>query len=60
VHFPLCVRKPENPLPFRIQTGSLRVLDEIIYKYKPEKNSHLHNEPSNFIRYVFTQNYCAI
>jgi hypothetical protein len=41
---------PGIPLPFRLQTFSLKVLDlefkilvEIIQRYKPEKNSHLNS-----------------
>jgi hypothetical protein len=44
------LENPGIPLPFRIQTVSqkvldleFKVLDEIIYRYKPEKNSHLNN-----------------
>jgi hypothetical protein len=42
--------KPGNPLPFRIQTVSLKVLnlkfkvlDEINKRYKPEKSFHFNN-----------------
>jgi hypothetical protein len=49
------------PVPFRIQTNSLKVLDlefqvldEIISRYKPEKNSHLNNEQPSFTKYILS------
>jgi hypothetical protein len=61
------LENPGTPLPFRVQTHSLKVLDlefkvldEMIERYKPEKNSHLNIEQSSFTKYIFTQHYCAI
>jgi hypothetical protein len=47
------LENPGIPLIFRIQTVGLKVLDEIIQRYKPEKNSHLNNEQPSFIKYSF-------
>jgi hypothetical protein len=54
------LENPGIPLPFRIQTNGLKVvdleftvLDEIISRYKPEKNSHLNNQQSSFIKIYF-------
>jgi hypothetical protein len=64
---PLLLENQGIPLPFRIQTNSLKVLklefkvlDEIIQRYIPEKNSHLNNKQSSLINKCFTQHYYVI
>jgi hypothetical protein len=56
----MVLENPGIPLPFKIQTISLtvldlkfKVLDEIIWRYKPEKNSHLHNRAIKFHKIHF-------
>jgi hypothetical protein len=53
----ILLENPGIPLIFRIQTVSLKVLDlkfkvldEIIQRYKPEKDSHLNNEQQSYTK----------